>query len=102
MLDISECRGIGSEVLRRALASPPALPALESLGLEGLTELDDQLLADITLALPGLLHLRISRCRCGALADIATLVLGQMQTRVQRTILHDSSPRLSMLDIMNI
>ena len=39
------------------------LPALEALGLEGLAELDDQLLADITLALPGPLHLRISRCR---------------------------------------
>ena len=63
VLDISECRGIGSEALRRALATPPALPALETLGLEGLAELDDQLLADITLALPGLLHLRISRCR---------------------------------------
>lgn len=63
MLDLGDCRGIGAEALRTALATPPAMSCLESLGLAGLAELDDQLLGDVLLTIPGLLHLNISRCR---------------------------------------
>ena len=64
VLDLGDCRGIGAEALRTALAMPPAMSSLESLGLAGLAELDDQLLGDVLLTIPGLLHLNVSHCRC--------------------------------------
>ena len=64
VLDLGDCRGIGAEALRTALATPPAMSSLERLGLAGLAELDDQLLGDVLLTIPGLLHLDLSHCRC--------------------------------------
>ena len=62
VLDLSNCRGVGSEALRAALACPPSFPQLHTLRLQGLQELSDALLADIVLALPQLRCLDLYRC----------------------------------------
>lgn len=68
VLDLANCRGLGAESLRGALVTPPGLPQLHSLTLDGLPELCDSLLSDIALALP--LLTQLSLFRCGALTDV--------------------------------
>ena len=67
VLDLSNCRGIGSEALRASLAKASnaqtgGLPHLHTLSLQGLGELSDQLLSDIALALPQLRSVDLRLC----------------------------------------
>jgi hypothetical protein len=62
VLDLADCRGLGADSLRRILCGDANLGLLEGLVLDGVGEVDDQLLTEICLSLPKLSRLSIKFC----------------------------------------
>lgn len=67
MLNLADCRGLSGAALRELLCGGAGLTSIDTLHLDGIGEVDDQLVADICLALPRLT--RLSLCFCGLVSD---------------------------------
>lgn len=62
VLNLADCRGLGGESLRAVLCGSKNLGQLEGLTLDGIAEVDDQLITEVCLALPQLSRLSIKFC----------------------------------------
>lgn len=61
-LDLADCRGLSGESLRAILCGSSNLGQLEGLTVDGIAEVDDQLLTEVCLALPQLSRLSLRFC----------------------------------------
>ena len=62
ILNLADCRGLGAESLKAILCGSKNLGQLQGLTLDGIAEVDDQLLAEICLGLPELARLSLKFC----------------------------------------
>ena len=49
VLDLADCRGLSAQSLRQILCGPANLAQLQALTLDGIAEVDDQLLSEICI-----------------------------------------------------